>query len=153
MKAQGIKPDRVLGVVVPPFVVRQFAQGLQRVIVLPGEAPIDNVLRNPRRLGGAEVGGLEDGAHHPPGRDRVLLDVFPVAAEHAAEILRPRAIHRRVQNHVPGMTGAQFLGLGREPEEGIDLALREQVERLDLGIDHPLKVLFGVEPDLGCHQL
>jgi hypothetical protein len=33
------------------------------------------------------------------------------------------------------MTGAQFLGLGREPEEGINLALREQVERLDFGLD------------------
>ena len=51
------------------------------------------------------------------------------------------------------MTGAQFLGLGREPEEGIDLALREQVERLDLGINYPMKVFFGVEPNLGCHQL
>jgi hypothetical protein len=51
------------------------------------------------------------------------------------------------------MAGAQFLGLGREPEEGIDLALREQVERLDFGINNPLKVFFGVEPHLGCHQL
>ena len=51
------------------------------------------------------------------------------------------------------MTGAQFLGLGREAEESIDFALREQVERLDLRINYPLKVSFGVEPNLGCHQL
>src|SRR5437016_323149 len=63
VKAQGIKPDCVLGVVVPPIGVRQFAQGLTLVIILAGEAPMRNVLRNPRRLVGAEVGGLEDGAH------------------------------------------------------------------------------------------
>src|SRR5215831_10817871 len=32
VKAQGIKPNRILGVVVPPFVVRQFAQGLTFII-------------------------------------------------------------------------------------------------------------------------
>jgi hypothetical protein len=51
------------------------------------------------------------------------------------------------------MARTQFLGLGREPEEGIDLALREQVERLDFGIDNPLEVLFRIEPHLDCHQL
>src|SRR5690242_11078652 len=46
LEAQRIKPDRVLGVVLPPLVVWQLAQGLTVVIGSPDEAPIRNILRN-----------------------------------------------------------------------------------------------------------
>ena len=62
VQTQGIKPDRVLGVLLPPFVVRQLGQRLTCVFVLVDETAIDNGLRDPRRLGSAEVGRLEDGA-------------------------------------------------------------------------------------------
>ena len=52
-------------------------------------------------------------------------------------------------------TGAQLLRLRRKPEEGLDLALREQFEGVGPAIAgrHPANVLGGIEPDLGRHQL
>src|SRR5467141_3238350 len=52
-QAQCIEADRVLGVVVPPFVVRVLAQGLQGIIVAGGETAIDELSGDARRIGGA----------------------------------------------------------------------------------------------------
>jgi hypothetical protein len=49
---------------------------------------------------------------------------IPGARQHAAEILRPRPIHHGIEDYVTDMTGAQILGLRREPEERVDLALQ-----------------------------
>ena len=50
----------------------------------------------------------------------------------------------------PILLGAQFLRLGRKAEEGIDLALHEQVDRFDVTRD-PVDVLEGIEADIGRH--
>src|SRR5437660_4026031 len=50
VQTQGIESDRVLGVVFPPFVVRQPAERLQRVIVSFCKAAIDQQSRSTRRL-------------------------------------------------------------------------------------------------------
>jgi len=55
----------------------------------------------------------------------MIADEFPVARQHAAEILRPRAVQRRGGDDMAGMPGAQLLRLRGKAEEGIDLALRE----------------------------
>src|ERR687885_16731 len=60
----------------PPLPVRQFVQRLQRVVVSRGEPPVDDALRHPLRFGGAEIGGLEDGAQHAFRRCRILADVI-----------------------------------------------------------------------------
>src|SRR5215470_19324260 len=84
----------------------------------------------------------------------MLADVIPIARQHAAEIMRPREIGRRVEDDVAGMPGAQLLWLRRKPEEGIDLALNKQFEGVAsaLGCGHPADVFGRIEPDLRRHQ-
>ena len=50
--------------------------------------------------------------------------------------------------------GAQILGLWREAEEGIDLALDEELQRLDgrIGLVTQWMSLARVEPDMGRHH-
>src|SRR5437870_1284235 len=56
MQPQRIEAQRVLGIVLPPFVVRVVGQGLQRIVVALGETALDETLRGARRLGGAQIG-------------------------------------------------------------------------------------------------
>src|SRR6266478_4368015 len=58
--AQCIEADRVLGIVVAPFVIRNTGQGLESVVITRGEPAIDEPLRGARRFTGAELRGLED---------------------------------------------------------------------------------------------
>ena len=129
--AQRVEADRVLGVVLPPFVVRDcpLASAAHNRIesVKP---PSTSIARGARRLGRAKIGRLEDRAHRPLGRDRMSPHEFAIAAEHAAEILRPRPVHRRIEDDPADMPGAQFLRLRRKAEEGVDLAVDEQILRL-----------------------
>jgi len=48
----------------------------------------------------------------------------------------------------------ELLRLRRKAQEGVDLGLHEQFERVGpaLGTGHPMDILGGVEPDLGGHQ-
>ena len=80
VQAQRVEAHRVLGVELAPSVVGQLGQRLERVVVALGEPAIDQPLRGPLRLGGAEVGSLEDGAQVALGGDRVVADEVPVAA-------------------------------------------------------------------------
>src|SRR6266404_4450714 len=57
--AQCIEADRVLGVVVAPFLIRNAAQRLEGIVIPRSEPAIDEPLRGPRRFAGAEFGGLE----------------------------------------------------------------------------------------------
>src|SRR5208282_5594203 len=75
MQPKGVVPDRVLGVVFPPFVVGDIAQRLQREVVASGETPVDQPLRDGGRVAGAEVRRLQDGAEHALCRDRMLLHI------------------------------------------------------------------------------
>src|SRR5213596_3826718 len=72
VEAQGVKPDRVFGVVVPPRGVRYLLHRLEGVgVVVPfvGHQP-----SGPVGLNGTEVGRLQDRAERPLGRHRVLAD-------------------------------------------------------------------------------
>ena len=55
---QGLEADRILVIVLSPFVVRELAQCLQRIVVSRGEAVIDETLGGALGHAGAEVGGL-----------------------------------------------------------------------------------------------
>src|SRR5207237_3751861 len=83
-----------------------------------------------------------------------MEDVLSVAGRHAAVILRPRAVQPCIDNDVSDMASAQILRLGRKAEKGIDLALREQIERFDrrIGGDDPANVLGRIEPDMRGHD-
>src|SRR5262249_46097389 len=99
MQTKGEKPNRVLGVVGPPFVVRDFAQRLESIVVLGREATIDHAPRRAYPIADA-VRSLENGAQRPLGRYRVLADEVSVAGQHAAKVLRPGTIYRTVDNHM-----------------------------------------------------
>jgi hypothetical protein len=61
-QAQSIEPDRVLGIVFAPFIVRELVQGLQGILIVGSEAMLDEPLRNAGRVGDAEIGGFQNGA-------------------------------------------------------------------------------------------
>jgi hypothetical protein len=128
-QAQRVEADRILGIVFPPAHVRNFLDRLQRIIVAGREPGIDDLPCNARRLACAEIGGFDNGAQHALGRNRVFSDVPAIGRQHAAEILRPRAVKDAVDNHASDIAAAQLLRLGREPKKGIDLPIRKQLHR------------------------
>jgi ribose transport system ATP-binding protein len=71
----------------------------------------------------------------------MLVDEVPVARQHTAEVLRPGAVHRAIDDHVADVPGPQFLGLGRKTQERIDLPLGEELFWLDRGTRDPVDVL------------
>ena len=77
------------------------------------------------RLDAAKVGGFDDGAQDALGCDRISADIVPACREHAAEILRPRAVYGAIDDHASDAAGTKFLGLGRKAKESINLALGE----------------------------
>src|SRR4029077_16834962 len=117
------KPDRVLRIVVPPLVVRDFFQRLQGIVVLSGEAAIDHALGRPRRIADAEIGRLEDGPQYALGRDRIPPDEVPVAAQHAAIVLGPWTIDGTIDDHMADLAGAQLLRFGRKAEPRVDFSV------------------------------
>jgi len=148
VQAQGIEPDGILGVVFPPFVVRQPAESLQRVIVSFCKAAIDEQPRSARRLGRAQIGRLENGPRHPFGRDRILLYEFTTARQHAAKVLRPGAVDGAVDDHMADPAGVQFLRLGRQAQEAIELSVNKELHRLDRRADNPINVFARINTDM-----
>ena len=113
---------------------------LERVVVACREAPRRRAAERPDRLGDAEVGGLEHRPHHALGSNRVEANEVAVAREQAAEILRPRPVEGTVEDDVTDIPGAQVLRLGREAEEGVDLAVYEQLHWLGRGTGDPVDI-------------
>src|SRR5207302_3557855 len=108
-------------VVVAPFIVGELAQRLEGIVIAGGETTIDEPPRDTCRFSGAEVGGFEDGPHYAFGRDWMPSHVFGVAGQHTAEILRPGAVDRGVNDHMADMASAEILGLRRKAEDRVDL--------------------------------
>ena len=104
-QTQRLETDRVLGVVLPPAAIGDVVQALPHIVVAGREAAIDQALRDPIGLGGANVGGPHHRAHDALGRDRVAADKIGVADQHAAEILRPWTVQRAVEDHVADVRG------------------------------------------------
>src|SRR5215472_14625166 len=149
VQAEGIVADGVLGIVFAPFVVRQLAQRLTGIVVSRGEPALDEPLRGTSGVGGAEIDGFEDGARRAFGRDGTFPHEFPAAAQHAAEILRPRTVDCAVDDDVSDMPGPQLLGLRRKAQKGVGLAVYEKLHRLDRrGGDDPVDILLRVDSDL-----
>src|SRR5262249_7881785 len=64
VKTQRVIPERILGVVFAPFIVGNFTQRLQGIVIASGETTIDEQSRHTLRFGGAEVGGFEESPHY-----------------------------------------------------------------------------------------
>jgi hypothetical protein len=62
MQPQRVKSKAILSVIFAPFVVAVFAESLQRVFVLISEAITDNAPGCAFPIGGAQIGGFQDGA-------------------------------------------------------------------------------------------
>src|SRR5207245_1798812 len=112
-----VEPDRVFGIVVTPFVVGDFLEHLERMIIPRGKAPIHNLLRDSFWLCDANVSSFDDRAQEALGRDRILSYKIPVAYQHAAEVLRPRAVYGAIDDDVTDLAGAKFLRLRWKAQE------------------------------------
>jgi hypothetical protein len=56
----------------------------------------------------------------------MFLNEITIAGHHAAKVLRPGAVLRRVDDHVVNLLCAQPLRLGREGEKGVNLSFSKQ---------------------------
>src|SRR5262249_53728296 len=65
---QRIEANRILGIIVTPFVVRDLLQGLQRIVVPRRKPAVDDLARGSRGIAQAKIGRLEDRAQHALGR-------------------------------------------------------------------------------------
>src|SRR5688572_13970765 len=61
LHTQCIEPQRVLGIVLPPSVISDIFQRLQRILIAREEVAINQLLRNHLWISYTEVGCLEDG--------------------------------------------------------------------------------------------
>src|SRR5215469_11615552 len=116
MKPQSVEAHRVFWIVLPPFVIGNVTQRLQRIVAVERKTAFDESSRSEQGLAGAEIGTLQNGAHDAFSRDWILSHILPVARQHAAEIFRPGAIYRAVDDNMVDLPGAQFLGHRRQTE-------------------------------------
>ena len=72
--------------------------------------------------------------------------------DHAAEVLRPRPVADRAQDHPVEAARAQLLRLGRKPEERVRVAGDEQLHGVAVGRRDPFDVPLRVEADVGRHD-
>src|SRR5215470_17561368 len=101
MQPQRIKSGRVFGIVFTPARVRNFAKSLRGIVRL---ATVTTAHDKASRM--LRVGGLEDRPQCPFGCDRMLPHEVPMCADHAAEVLRPRAVRGRAEQKIADLAGA-----------------------------------------------
>src|SRR5678815_4731671 len=121
------KPQGILRVVGSPPVVGERADHLERHFVLRLVSSFHDVPRRAFRLPCAYVGGLEEGAKRPLGRDRVCRDEFLARRDHAAEVLVPRAIKRCIDDDPADLLCPKHLRLRRKRQNGISLPVDERI--------------------------
>ena len=80
MQPQSVEPDDILCVVVPPFVVTDFADCLESVIILASDPAVDKQLGDGRRVANAEVGGFEKRTQRSLGPDGCVRTYSRLAA-------------------------------------------------------------------------
>src|SRR6266849_4890130 len=105
---QRVEPDRVFGIVIAPFVIGHVIQRLQCVVVASREPAVDHPSCGACRIACAQVGRLEDRPQDALSGDGVGPDEVAIGGEHAAKILRPRAVDGTVDDHAPDAAGAQL---------------------------------------------
>ena len=116
------------------------------------EPAIDQPLRGLLRLGGADVGSLENGTQNALGGDRMIADEVPVARQQTAEILRPWLVRGRVEDHATDLAGAQFLRLGGKPRNASTLPSANSSMGFGRIGATQLMSFCGIEPDVCRHD-
>src|ERR687887_1088717 len=78
-------------------------------------------------------------------------DELPVTGHHAAEVLGPGPINHAVDDHVNVLDvpclqhGPELLGLRREAEESVNLAVGDLLHGIPWGLSHPADVFSGIQ--------
>src|SRR6516225_5149247 len=147
-----VKTHCVFGIVLTPVVVRHVRKSLSRIVASGREAPIYHTLRNKGRFVHAQIRRPEHGAKQTLGSDGIFSYKFAIPGQHAAKILRPWAILRAVDDDMSDVLRTQPLWFWRKSEEGVDLALSEQLDRFDRCARHPLDILGGIESNESRHR-
>src|SRR6516162_8711573 len=147
-----VKTHCVFGIVVTPAVVRHVRKSLNRIVAAGREGPIYHTLRNKGRFVHAQIRRPEHGANQTLGGNGIFPYKFAIPRQHAAKILRPWAIIRAVDDDTANILGTQTLWLWRKSEEGVYLALSEQLDRFDRCARHPLDILGGIESNHSRHR-
>src|SRR5262249_54837701 len=60
----------------------------------------------------------------------------------------PRAVDGAVEDHMTDSMGMQFLRLGRQPQEPIELSVDEELHRLHRRADNPIDVFAWINADM-----
>src|SRR5262249_884544 len=122
VKPERVEPERVRRVDLAPSRPRDLLQRLQDVI-LPHREP--TLTERPCRAGRLErtpLLSLQDRSKRALERDGVACGELAVRGEHAAEVLRPRTVHRAVHHDVSDLLLAQLLRVRWKAEIAVDLA-------------------------------
>src|SRR5262245_56756604 len=151
MEPQRVEAQAIFWVEVPPAPVREFLHRLERVLVAACLALVNEQPRGRLRLAGTQVRGLQQRPQHALRRDGMLADELPVALDHTAEVLRPRPVRRHRHDDVTDLPGAQFLRLGGEDDEDVDLPLYEWLHVRVGWVHDPLDVAGWIQSDVGDH--
>src|SRR6516162_8419678 len=85
VQAQRVKPQRVLRIILAPFVVAVFAQRLQGIFITIGEASRDDAPGRALPIGRTEIGRLQHGAQRPPRRNRISAHVVAISAKQGSK--------------------------------------------------------------------
>src|SRR6516164_6575256 len=147
-----IKTDCVFGIVLTPAIVRHVRKSLNRIVAAGREGPIYHTLRNKGRSVHAQIRRPEHGANQTLGSHGIFSYKFSIASQHAAKIIRPRAILRAVDDDMADVLRTQTLWFWRKSEEGVDLALSKQLDRFGGCARHPLDILGGIESNQSRHR-
>src|SRR6266545_6166971 len=125
VEPQRVEADRVFRVVLAPARVGNLPESLRRVGQLSGVPATHDEASRLLWVRGAQIGGLENRPQRPLRRNGVLPYEVSVRADHAAEVLRPRAIRGRAEHQMADPLGAHLLWDRWEAREGVDLAFTE----------------------------
>jgi len=104
---QGVKADRIIGIVVAPACVGNLLHRLKRIVVLIAHRR--HQAGGLLGLGSAKVRCLGDGAHGTLRSHRMPADKLPVAGNDAAQVLRPGAIQAAADDHMADLLLPQLL--------------------------------------------
>jgi hypothetical protein len=116
------------------------------------EPLIHHTLRNKGRLTYAQIRRPKHGANHALSGYGILSDEFAISRQHAAKVLRPRAIEGAIDDDVTDVLGTQTLWFWRKSEKSVDLALSKQLDRFDPLARYPLDILSRIEPNKRRHR-
>src|SRR5262245_4447191 len=106
VEAQGVEADGVFRVVLTPASIGNLPKGLRCIVQLVYIPTAHDEAGRPLRIRGTQGSGFEDGPQHPFACNGMLAHEIPMCADHAAEVLGPRAIRGCAEHQMADLPGA-----------------------------------------------